>query len=77
MAKKYTFKIENQTHVWEDQFITGAQVRAIPPGIPENMDLFLKRKSSPGELVANEDKIDLSEKGIERFYSQQADSTPG
>ncbi len=77
MAKKYTFKIENQTHIWEEQFITGAQVRAIPPGIPENMDLFIKRKGSPGELVADSDTIDLSEKGIERFYYQQADSTPG
>ncbi|HJR99478.1 MAG TPA: multiubiquitin domain-containing protein [Flavobacterium sp.] len=75
--EKFKFKIENENHEWDDQFITGAQVRAIPPGIPINMDLFIKRSSKPGELVGNDDKIDLGEPGIEKFYSQVADSSPG
>lgn len=79
MKKKETFKfkIENEFHEWENQFITGAEVRSIPPGIPSNMDLFVKRQSKPGELVENENKVDLEEPGIEKFYSQVADSSPG
>lgn len=77
MANKHKFKIENETHEWENQFITGAEVRAIPPGIPANMDLFIKRPGLPGQLVANDDKIDLEPSGIEKFYSQVADSSPG
>jgi hypothetical protein len=75
--RKFPFKIENETHVWPEQFITGAEVRAIPPGIPASMDLFIKKKGMPGIPVANDDKIDLGDKGLERFYYQVADSTPG
>ncbi len=77
MSEKYKFKIENETHDWDKQFITGTEVRAIPPGIPANMDLFVKRPGKPGELVGNTDPIDLSPAGIEKFYSQVADSSPG
>lgn len=75
--EKFKFKIENEVYEWENQFITGAGVRSIPPGIPSNMDLFIKRPNKPGELVGNEDKFDLEEPGIEKFYSQVADSSPG
>ncbi|SMO81647.1 multiubiquitin domain-containing protein [Fodinibius sediminis] len=74
---KFQFKIENEPHKWDKQYITGKEVREIPPGIPDNMDLFLKRRGEPGELIEDDDKIDLDDPGIEKFYSQVADSTPG
>lgn len=79
MEKKsnWKFKIENETHNWPKQFISGAEVRAVSPGIPGNMDLFIKRKGSPGKLVSKDDTFDLEESGIEKFYSQVADSSPG
>lgn len=77
MGQKFKFKIENETHEWDNQFITGAEVRAIPPGIPANMDLFVKRPGKPGEEVTNDQKVDLEPNGIEKFYSQVADSSPG
>lgn len=79
MDKKsnWKFKIENETHDWPNQFITSSEVRAVPPGIPDNMDLFLKRRGAPGKLVGNTDSINLDEPGIEKFYSQVADSSPG
>lgn len=75
--EKFKFKIENETHEWDNQFITGNEVRMIAPGIPANMDLFVKRPGKPGELVANDQPIDLEPSGIEKFYSQVADSSPG
>lgn len=78
MAKKFKFKIETETHEWPSQYITGAEVRAIPPGIPENMDLFLKLKGKVGRLVKNDEQIDLGEEsGIEKFFIQESKSTPG
>jgi len=77
MAKKYKFKIENTTYEWESQFITGQQVRAVGPGIPANMDLFLKVAGKPGRLIANDESVDLGQPGIEKFYSQQSSSTAG
>ena len=43
MSKKRHFKIENEPQTWDEQFITGSQVRAIPPGIPDNLDLYVKK----------------------------------
>ncbi|WP_168798776.1 multiubiquitin domain-containing protein [Herbaspirillum sp. ST 5-3] len=75
--KKYHFKIENDTYDWPNQIITGAEVRGVGPGIPESMDLFIKRKGKAGVLVANTDKFDLDEPGIEKFYAQDASSEAG
>jgi hypothetical protein len=77
MGQKFKFKIENEVYEWESQFITGAEVRTVGPGIPANMDLFIKVPGSPGRLVKNEDKIDLKKSGIEKFYSQESSSEAG
>jgi hypothetical protein len=70
MAKTYEFKINNKPHTWEEQFISGAEIRAIPPGIPSSMSLYVKRGDKPGTLVIDEEQIDLDEPGTEIFYSQ-------
>jgi hypothetical protein len=74
---KHKFKIENQTYEWDNQFISGADVRGVGPGIPNNMDLFLKEKGKAGRLIKDTEKVDLSDPGIEKFYTQEATSTPG
>lgn len=75
--EKYKFKIDNEVQEWDKPFITGAEIRAIPPGIPSTMDLFIKYPGKPGELVENDKVINLSEPGIEKFYTQASQSTPG
>jgi hypothetical protein len=37
---KRKLQVENDIYEWDSQFITGAQVRSLGPGIPESMDLF-------------------------------------
>lgn len=74
---KFKFKIENETHDWPTQFITGKDVRGVPPGIPDSMDLYLKVRGAPGRLVKNDDPVDLEEPGIEKFYAQDASSEAG
>lgn len=75
--KKYKFKVENETYDWEEQYISGEDVRGVGPGIPDSMDLFLKRRGEAGIPVANGDKFDLAEPGIEKFYAQDASSEAG
>lgn len=77
MSNKFKFKIENTTYDWDSQFITGQQVRSVGPGIPDNMDLYLKVAGKPGRLIAKDESIDLDMHGIEKFYSQEASSTAG
>lgn len=77
MSEKYKFKIENVTYEWPNQFITGSEVRSLGAGIPESMDLFLKVSGKVGRLVANDERIDLGQHGIEKFYSQESSSEAG
>jgi len=74
---KFKFKIENETYDWDNQIITGAEVRSVPPGIPDDMDLYLKKAGNTGILIKNDDEVDLSEPGIEKFYVQDASSDAG
>lgn len=76
-GKKYKVKVENDVYEWPSQFITGAQVRTLGPGIPESMDLFLKIHGKAGRLIKNDDTVDLNEPGIEKFYAQEASSEAG
>jgi len=77
MPKKFKFKIENTTYEWDNQFITGEQVRSVGPGIPDNMDLYLKVPGKPGKLIEKNDSVDLDMPGIEKFYTQEGSSTAG
>lgn len=77
MKNSWEFMIENVPHKSDKQIITGAEVRAYPPGIPETMDLYVKIHGNPGRPVKNDDKIDLNEPGIEKFYAQDASSEAG
>jgi len=77
MSKKYKFKIENTSYEWQNQFITGSEVRGIGAGIPDSMDLYLKISGKVGRLVAKDEKIDLGQPGIEKFYCQESSSEAG
>lgn len=77
MAKEYKLKVENKEYDWPNQFISGAEVRGLGPGIPADMDLFLKEHGKVGRLISNDEKVDLSNPGIERFYAQNASSEAG
>lgn len=75
--KQWALQVENEVYHWDNQFITGAQVRSLGPGIPESMDLFLKVKGQPGRLIKDTDEVDLGQPGIEKFYAQEASSEAG
>jgi len=77
-SKKRKLQIENDVYEWDSQFITGAQVRGLGPGIPDSMDLFLKVPGKPGRLIKNDDSVDLDEHpGIDKFYAQESGSEAG
>lgn len=78
MSKKHKFKVENDTYEWDQPTITAADIRAAGPGIPANMDLYVKLPGSPARLVSDPNEVfDLSEPGIEKFFAQNAASEAG
>lgn len=77
MKEKHKFKIENTVYEWDSRFITGEEVRHVGPGIPDNMELYLKVPGKPGRLIERNESVDLEPSGIEKFYTQEGSSTAG
>lgn len=77
MAKEWHLKVENVPYPWPEQYITGADIRKLGPGIPDNMDVYIKRQGKPGTMIDNTTPIDLDEPGIEKFYAQDPSSEAG
>lgn len=66
--KSLSLIIEDKNLDWEQQYITGKQVKDLVKA-PEEMELFLAiKKPWEDELILNEDQVDLARPGIERFY---------
>ena|SRR5688572_6119678 len=64
-------KINGKNYKWDEQYITGTQVRALG-NIPDDDVLFLEiKKPGRDEIIENDTKIDLSKPGIEQFYSEE------
>lgn len=65
--------INEKNYKWEQQYITGAQVRQLG-NIPQSDKLFLAIKRPwEDELISDDAKIDLDRPGIEKFYSSHVD----
>jgi hypothetical protein len=77
MSKKYKFKLGNDVHEWDDQYITYQDLAEIPPGLPPGADLYIKERGKPGRLIKPGERFDLAEPGIEKFYIDDAKSGAG
>lgn len=65
--------INENNYKWEQQYITGAQVRQLG-SIPQSDKLFLAIKRPwEDEPISDDTKIDLARPGIEKFYSTHVD----
>ena len=63
MSRKYPLKVENNPISGTNPLSLGRDVRGLGPGIPNEMDLYLKEKGKPGRLIGLDDKVDLTEPG--------------
>lgn len=64
------FKIDGKSVNWNEQYITGLQIRNLGQIESENQ-IFLKIKGKfEDELIRDNDKVNLARPGIEKFYSK-------
>lgn len=71
MPKFYHLMINGTNHKWEQPLILGSQIKQLG-GIEPTADLYLEGKGhQPDELIADEQQVNLSNPGIEKFYSRE------
>lgn len=75
--KDFKFMIDKQQYEWPEPLISGQQLRDLPPGIPDGVDLYLRVRGRPGELIEKDQQVDLDQAGLEKFYTQDASSEAG
>jgi len=75
VGKDFELKINGAIFQWHQRYITGNQVRELAK-LDEQDELFLKTSDSRiDRLIADDDKVDLLEPGIEQFYTSAVDRT--
>lgn len=75
--KKYKILIDQKPFDVNDQFITGAQIKA-RAGVAANYGVWLK-VNGPGddEEILDNDEVDLGEPGREHFFTGSKTTTEG
>jgi hypothetical protein len=68
--KEYHIKINGKSYKWDAPEISGAEIRQIDQ-IPSDYQIFLKVNNREDLLVRDEDKMNLTDSGVEQFYSKK------
>lgn len=71
MSRFYHLMINGKNYKWEEPLIQGSQIKQLG-GIEPTAKLYLKGKGNqPDELIADDQQVDLSNPGIEKFVSKE------
>lgn len=72
MQKFYHLMINGANYKWEQPLIKGSEIKMLG-GIEPTAELYLKGKGSQSDmLIADDQSVDLSGPGIEKFVSKES-----
>ena len=75
--KSYQLFIDGDKYTWEQDTITGAQLRTLG-AIPEGVEIFLQVPGKPDQPIADNQSVNLKEHhGPARFSTQAPGSQAG
>lgn len=68
--KTYHFLVDGKPYEWDQQYITGAQLRAAA-NIEPTVGIFLEEPGhdKPDRQIVDSSSINLGEPGVEKFYT--------
>ena len=77
--KKETYKIivDRRPHDWHQPFITGAEIKRLAGVDQAAFDAWQDVPGPEDVLVADDRKVDLREKGTEKFFTGKKTTTEG
>lgn len=77
--KKETYKIivDRRPHDWHQPFITGAEIKRLAGVDQATFDAWQDVPGPEDVLVADDRKVDLREKGTEKFFTGKKTTTEG
>ncbi len=69
--------VDQKQHLWPTQFITGLQIKELAGVDASTFDAWQDVPGPEDELVGDGTKIDLSEHGVEKFFTGKKTTTEG
>jgi hypothetical protein len=77
--KKETYKIivDRRPHDWHQPFITGAEIKRLAGVDQATFDAWQDVPGPEDVLVADDRKVDLRERGTEKFFTGKKTTTEG
>jgi hypothetical protein len=74
--QKFEIQIDRAKYEVHQSFMTGAELRAVPPGgIPADRDLFEVVPGAPDKKIGNNDRIEIRDG--KRFFTAPGQINPG
>lgn len=75
--KSFKILVDQKPHEWPEQFITGAQIKGLAGVDPATYDVWQDIPGPEDVLIADNDPVDLSVPGRERFFTGKKTTTEG
>jgi hypothetical protein len=69
--------VDQKRYDWNDSCITGAQIKDLAGVDPQAYDAWQDVPGPEDILVGDNDKIDLTEPGVEKFFTGKKTTTEG
>lgn len=75
----HTFKIvvDQKPHDWPKPAITGLEIKTLAGVDPKNYDAWQDVRGPEDLLIKDDGKIDLTDKGTEKFFTGKKTTTEG
>jgi len=74
--KSYKLIIDQKPHEWAEQFITGAQIKGLA-GVDPSYGVWQQVPGPNDPEIGDQQKVDLSQPGTERFFTGKKTTTEG
>lgn len=71
--RAYFFVLEGERQEWLVPFINGITLKRLADKDPDEFSVFLERQDQPDQEIDNDDMVDLSAEGLEKFRLRPID----
>jgi hypothetical protein len=75
--RSFRFLVDDRQFEWGLPFITGRKIKKLAGVDPAKFDLWQEIRGAEDIKIGDTDRVDLSEKGVERFFTAQKSTTEG
>lgn len=75
--RSFRFTLDGQRFEWGLPFITGLQLKRLAGVDPGSYGVWLAQRVGDDRLIANKEKVDLTDEGVERFFTGIDTTTEG